>query len=255
MSQNGRQHPLPAGATSDQGPGRRRTAGFWLVLVLLVGVSIEASSLGGLWLLEEIGGIHYTATPYTMTSSHRRILERLVAGEATYDVHSPTLGWTVKPDGERSLYRSNAQGLRAERSYAAFPREGAIRISTFGDSFTHGNDVDFWSTWQEQLGRVAPGLEVLNFGVSGYGLGQAFLRYQEEALDFHSHVVVIGFMTEDIERGVNVFRPFYTSNTSKPMTKPRFVLQGEGLAVLENPFESPDIKVDRSYTFRKSRWR
>ena len=221
----------------------------------MVGVSIEASSLGGLWLLEEIGGIHYTATPYTMTSSHRRILERLVAGEATYDVHSPTLGWTVKPDGERSLYRSNAQGLRAERSYAAFPREGAIRISTFGDSFTHGNDVDFWSTWQEQLGRVAPGLEVLNFGVSGYGLGQAFLRYQEEALDFHSHVVVIGFMTEDIERGVNVFRPFYTSNTSKPMTKPRFVLQGEGLAVLENPFESPDIKVDRSYTFRKSRWR
>ena len=38
------------------------------------------------------------------------------------------------------------------------------------------------------------------FGVPGYGLDQAFLRYLEEGRRFGFDVVLIGFMTENIFR-------------------------------------------------------
>ncbi len=47
------------------------------------------------------------------------------------------------------------------------------------------------------LNELDTRLEVPNFGVGAYGLDQSFLRYQQDAVDFSPHIVVIGFMSEN----------------------------------------------------------
>jgi hypothetical protein len=91
------------------------------------------------------------------------------------------------------------------------------------------------NAWPAQLEGLRPGLEVLNFGVGAYGVDQALLRYLRDGIRFRPHVIVIGFMTENIHRHVNRFRPFYAPLPYSPWTKPRFALDGEGLALVPNP--------------------
>ena len=51
------------------------------------------------------------------------------------------LGWTVKPSGHSEEYRANSEGIRSDVSYSDAPAPGVLRIATFGDSFTHGDEV------------------------------------------------------------------------------------------------------------------
>ena len=78
-------------------------------------------------------------------------------------------------------------------------------------------------------------LEVLNFGVPGYGLDQAYLRFKKDGLRLNAHIVFIGFMSGDIFRGVNTYRPFSQPSTGLPMAKPRFIFRDDQFVLLENP--------------------
>ena len=86
--------------------------------------------------------------------------------------------------------------------------------------------------------KIDSKLEVLNFGVKGFGTDQAFLRYKKDGIKYNSHIVLIGFMSENIFRNVNVFRPFYLKNTKFPLTKPRFILEKNKLVLLNNPTQN-----------------
>jgi len=110
-----------------------------------------------------------------------------------------------------------------------------LRIAAFGDSFTHGDEVRNEDTWQEAMMRANRNLEVLNFGVGGFGLDQAFLRYQQDGAVYKPRIVLIGFHTADIYRNVNVFRPFLSPATRIPLTKPRYIFERRGLVLLQNP--------------------
>ena len=208
---------------------------FSLLAVILLYVSLELSSLLGLGLLKRVRNLEYKPVLTTVLSpDHLKILQDLINGKATYLMHSPMLGWSIKPNGFwQDLYRANSKGIRANKEYQFFPDEKIIRVATFGDSFTHGEEVKNDDTWQEQLNRRDHNLEVINFGVGGYGLDQAFLRYKTEGKIYHPRIVLIGFMQENINRTVNVFRPFYTEGI--PLTKPRFILQNDALILLPNP--------------------
>ena len=96
-----------------------------------------------------------------------------VVEKITYD---PVLGW-VTP------------GVRGTRAYDLSPPQGKIRISAFGDSFTYGCGVHNYNSWVEQIYLSEKGYEVLNFGVLGYGLDQAYLRYIKEGISAGSHIV------------------------------------------------------------------
>jgi len=82
--------------------------------------------------------------------------------------------------------------------------------------------------------RLTVNLEVLNYGVPAFGLDQVFLRYQHDGARDNARIVLIGILSESIFRSVNVYRPFYSPGTM-PLTKPRFVLDGEKVVLLENP--------------------
>lgn len=164
--------------------------------------------------------------------------------------YDPDLGWTNNPKtrchGGQYLY--DAEGVRTtNRRRAALHREkpDALRIGLFGDSFTHGDDEFFEVTWGEVLERrlAARGIptQVLNLGVSGYGIDQAFLRWRKQAPSLELDVVVLGFQSENVLRNHNMIRALYLWRTQLPFSKPRFVLGSDGeLELLNQPAVSPD---------------
>ena len=112
-------------------------------------------------------------------------------------------------------------------------------MSAFGDSFTFGSDVANDDTWESQLEEQDARFEVLNFGTGAYGLDQAYLRYLQDEVPFHSDIVIIGFMSENIYRNLNVFRPFYSSLYKTELyTKPRFSVENWNLILFKNPLTS-----------------
>jgi hypothetical protein len=179
-------------------------------------------------------GVKYEPIADSLSTGERRALALVLGGTTHYLIYHPQLGWAVRPGGEwPPLYRANAQGFRAEREYSPVPPAGTVRVSAFGDSFTHGDEVGFHDTWTARLER--DGLEVLNFGVGGYGLDQALLRYRIEGKRYHPRVVLIGYMSEDLERSVNVYRPFSHPDSHTPLAKPRFRLEHDSLVLEPNP--------------------
>jgi hypothetical protein len=84
----------------------------------------------------------------------------------------------------------------------------------------------------------------MNFGVPAYGVDQAWIRYQQEAPGFRPCTVLIGYMVENINRVVNRFRPFYKPPEGFVLAKPRFIVAGDGLALLQNPVEDPSQLLD-----------
>ncbi|MDP6125688.1 MAG: hypothetical protein QGH20_08040 [Candidatus Latescibacteria bacterium] len=136
------------------------------------------------------------------------------------------------------MYSANEQGFRAQKEYALRLSPDRIRIASLGDSFTHGDDVSDSAAWTAVLDRSEDNIEVLNFGVGAYGLNQALLRYCCDGAKFLPNIVMIGFVRENINRNVNVFRFFYSPVTMLPFTKPRFVLSGDSLRLVRNSFQT-----------------
>jgi hypothetical protein len=86
--------------------------------------------------------------------------------------------------------------------------------------------------------EVFPHLEILNYGVPGFGTDQAYVRYMQEGRELSPSMVLIGFAPVDLRRAVNVYRRFISSD-ELPLVKPRFVLDNEGtLELLPPPFQS-----------------
>jgi len=148
-------------------------------------------------------------------------------------------GWTIQANGRyKELFQANSAGIRANREYGYDIPEGTMRITTFGDSFTHCDEIGNDSTWQVFMESCKPGLEVINFGVGAYGLDQAYVRYKNKGRRYKTDFVLIGFMPENISRTVNTFRAFYQPDTGLPLAKPRFLLHEDSVALLPNPLPS-----------------
>jgi hypothetical protein len=147
-----------------------------------------------------------------------------------WDAYHPRLGWTNLPgyaSDERVPFRVhiNEQGLRAKREYALEPPPDAERVVFVGDSTAFGEEVDDDATVPALLESVLAGVEVLNFGVRGYGLGQMVLRLEEDGFAFGpDHVIALVLLPEDLRRDAV---PFFTH------PKPVFTLAG-GELVVEN---------------------
>ncbi len=209
---------------------------FWVVLVFLFYVAVETSSFFTLCLIRII--FHSDFSPISVTSlsdKHKKIIEDFIEGKTNYITYSSTTGWAIKQNGFSGLYTANSKGIRGNREYELIPPGNTVRISSFGDSFTHCDDVRNEDTWQEMLNSASANLEVLNFGVGGYGLDQSFLRYQQQGILNNSNIILIGFMSDDINRNVSVFRPFYYATTGLPLAKPRYTIENDRLVLNKNP--------------------
>ena len=165
-----------------------------------------------------------------------------------YVIDDPLLGWTIGPNrtNVEGMYRSNSAGIRSRpNEYLLSPPEGVLRIELFGDSFTHGDEEPFDKTWgkilEDDLIESGISAEVLNFGVPGYGVGQAYLRWKFVGQTYSPKIVVFGFQPENIKRTVNIFRSLYSRNTWLVFSKPRFFINDEDeLELLNSPVIPPE---------------
>jgi lysophospholipase L1-like esterase len=112
----------------------------------------------------------------------------------------PNLDIVTRIGAQRITIRTNSRGMRwREVSYAS--ADGRKRIAFVGDSFTFG----LWADRVENsfvgivAARLEPlGVEVLNFGVPGYGLRDSEALIRDEVLRFKpDHVVVMFFNGND----------------------------------------------------------
>lgn len=156
-------------------------------------------------------------------------------------VEDDELGWTIGASrtSKDGMYKSSAEGIRSAEQGASFaasdPRR---RIAVLGNSMTFGQDVSFEDSWGYFLERSLPaGTRVLNFGVPGYGVDQAYLRFERDALKWNPAVTVFAFIQDDIWRVGGVY-PFFRGWLGP--SKPRFILDGENLKLLNSPTVPPE---------------
>jgi hypothetical protein len=126
--------------------------------------------------------------------------------------------------GARFVYRRvefavpvayNSFGMRdRERSLA--PPPGGLRIALLGDSQVEAKEVPLDSTFGQRLERRLQTLhptcpvEVLNFGVSGYGTVATLARYHALGSRFSPDLVVYAFMDNDLADNVGKDRQLFT---------------------------------------------
>ncbi len=213
-----------------------------LVVALFLGATLAAVELlsgAGLSLLESRGIEYRPLVVDRLSPEHRALLVDLLAGRPSLFQHDAVLGWTLRPGFRSDLCTIGPDGLRRD-SARPEPIAPAVRVATFGDSFTFGGDVADHNAYPEVLARLDPGLDIENFGVPAYGLDQAFLRYQRAGRPTYPQIVVIGFMAENIFRNVSVFRPFYRPPSQVPLAKPRYLPNHPNLTLIENPLPRPE---------------
>ncbi len=177
-------------------------------------------------------------------------VERILAqaDEVSCRGYDPDLGWAPRPngrcqDGMSAYDAAGARGSTTRSEGASSRTPPSLRIALYGDSFTHGDGVPFEDSWghrlQESLGTAGISCEVLNFGVGGYGIDQALLRWRKTKKELRASLVLLGFQAEDVERNVNLLRPLFYWKTRIPFSKPRFFLRDGELALLNVPALPP----------------
>ena len=88
--------------------------------------------------------------------------------------------------------------------------------------FVWGYQVPLSDGWVEQLSRLL-GCRVSNYGVSGYGVDQAFIRFRRNVNDVAS-IVLLGVYSQDVMRDVNQYRAFIGFPIDAHAVKGRFIL-------------------------------
>jgi hypothetical protein len=167
------------------------------------------------------------------------------SGDLSYLVYDETLGWTVGRDrsGANGLNMSSAEGLRAARRGAvlAGPKTKR-RIAIAGDSFVFAERVAFEHSWGHLLEVSSGGeFEVLNFGVGGYSIDQAYLRVKKDALAWQPDIVILGFPLGDLYRTLAVYPFIHSPHWGIPFSKPRTVRDGNALRFLNVPTIDPRV--------------
>ncbi len=104
------------------------------------------------------------------------------------------LGYSLGKNKNTGSYRTNSQGFRADREYSLFPDDNHLRMVTLGDSFVFCDGERNKDAWPFILENLAGNLEVLNFGVPGYGLGQSYLRYLKYGRQYHLDIIFINYV-------------------------------------------------------------
>jgi hypothetical protein len=197
---------------------------------------------------------------------NKGLLERSRAPSSFY-VDSNELGWTIGSSrrSSRGTYQSSVEGLRSARQgEELLLTSPAVRVALFGDSFAFSEEVAFDQSLNAHLERrLGAGSQVLNFGVPGFGIDQAVLRFELEAARWKPQVSILQFIADDIDRIGHVYL-FNRPDWAFPFVKPRFLLADGGLRRAKIPtadevyatpvvFEIPYLDLDAGFDER--RWR
>jgi hypothetical protein len=181
---------------------------------------------------------------------NRELWERRSANALSYVEYDDLMGWTLGRNTKRKnreiLYWSSSEGIRAPSEGVTFSNaRRKKRIALVGDSYTYGENVKYEDTWGFLLEKELGEVQVLNFGVSGYGVDQAYLRYEKDARVWNPQIVIFGLIDHDFQRTMNVYPWISYLNWMVPFSKPRFILRDREIIRLNVPPLPPDAIFGR----------
>jgi hypothetical protein len=219
-----------------------------LIAAITMGVAAMVGEIGVRLIgrVDEDGNLFfmgYRVPPYHLpVAGTTRAVDTFLSSRTATVVEDPDLGWVPRAGSHNELFTFNDIGLRvgsSGRTYSPDRRNGVLRIEVFGDSFTLGDEVsepDSWATRIErELTAAGRPAEVMNFGVNGYGIDQAFLRWRARGIRYSPDVVILGLQVENVRRNVNLIRPLYNPFIDLPFSKPRFIRDGNELRLINVP--------------------
>lgn len=118
-----------------------------------------------------------------------------------------TLGWRPvagahgrwRREGDADVFITQ-HGFRGVAVAPGEPAAGTLRVALVGDSYVEARQVALEATIGARLrgeleACVGGPVEVLAFGVSGYGTAQEYLLYRERIAAYHPDLVVLAFLS------------------------------------------------------------
>jgi hypothetical protein len=186
-----------------------------------------------------------------------------IAGYSYPEFYQPdqSRGYSLRPNMEGryrkegdALVRINSDGLR-DREHAIAKPAGTIRIAVIGDSYPEAFPVPmadaFWSIVEKKLTECGAfggkPVEVINFGVSGYGTAQELITLREHVWQYAPDIVMLTVTTNnDISDNLRALK--------KTDEVPYFVYR-EGKLILDDSFrETRGFRLRQSMPNRIGRW-
>jgi len=158
--------------------------------------------------------------------------------------YDPVTGWRHIPKAIVGEVIIDEQGFRVGEENEITRPVGERVVSASGDSFTFGFGVTGGEAWPDQLERhfIRQPYDVINLGVCAYGIGQMYLHYNQRARRYSPEIVLLAFMSWDIER---VVRRSWLNGREKP----RYVLM-DGELELDNV----PVPLRLDFDKKKIRW-
>lgn len=174
------------------------------------GVVVMATTLVVLALAAELGLALVDRPTYAAKDNRGRHAPDPVVGH----VYLPNWSGVLQTREFRAEWRSNAQGLRAERDVGP-KRAGVLRVLAVGDSFTVGDQVALEDTWPavaeaclaDSLGPDR--VEVFNAGFPGYGTVNEARWIERFAGALEPDLIVLAMTPNDLSE--NPFPLQYTA--------------------------------------------
>jgi len=170
----------------------------------------------------------------------------------------PCCGASLRPGAEGRWTREgndyviiNSQGLR-DREHEINKPSNTFRIAVLGDSYSEALQLPmekaFWSVLERKLQNQCPALggkrvEVINFGVSGYGTAQELQTLRHKVWHYDPDFILLAFLTG------NDVRNNYRALEQDPL-RPYFLLK-DGELVLDDSFlQEPAYRIRVGWKFR-----
>jgi hypothetical protein len=186
-----------------------------------------------------------------------------VAGFSYPEFYQPdeTRGYALRPEKEgwymkegKAFVKINSAGLR-DREHPYPKPANTFRIAMVGDSYPEAFPVEmadaFWVLMEKQLQACGAfsgkTIEVINFGVSGYGTAQELITLREQVWKYSPDLVMLTVTTNnDISDNVRVLK--------KTNRIPYFVFQ-DGKLTLDDSFKrTKAFQWRQSAVSRLGRW-
>jgi hypothetical protein len=186
-----------------------------------------------------------------------------LAGYSYPEFYQPdqSRGYSLRPGMEGryrkegdALVRINSDGLR-DREHAITKPPGTIRIAVIGDSYPEAFQVSmqeaFWSIMEKKLQECGAfggrQIEVINFGVSGYGTAQELITLREHVWQYAPDIVMLAVTTNnDVSDNLRVL---------KKTNEVPFFVYDEGKLALDDSFkETRGFRLRQSLPNRLGGW-
>ena len=151
---------------------------------------------------------------------------------AQYRVPHKIFGWSLKP-GASYIYdlpegnvsvSYNSLGWRDSKHHKK-NKANKVRVLVLGDSFMEGYSVKLKETFHKKLEKKLlernVNIEVINFGVGGYGTLQEYLVLRDLGMEYKPDLIILGFLVgNDIRNNSLSLENLLNNNTVKVFSRP-----------------------------------